>query len=280
VTPIHIAGVRIELDGKLPEGELGPFLAPAPSEGRIAVVFESGVRGAPPPEATFVYTRHDLRFALCGDVARVSADDTRAARWAVLELALHAALARLDAVVVHGAAGLVDGAAWLVPGRSGAGKSTVAREAGFARVLADEMVVARRHADGWRAHGTPFWSNGRTLPLDAGAAPLALVADPVKARAVAAAPWSRGEAAAGLLACVTSYDESPAARQRAFDLACDLVESVPCVRLAFPKEGPWLPAARRAVREASCSTPSNAPSRSGSTGTSPGGATTSASTAT
>jgi hypothetical protein len=275
---VHIAGVRLVFDGPLPDGELGPFLDPAPCEATITL----RVAETPPDPAgsTFVYARHNLRFALAGDVADVWTDGTTGPLWAAMELALHAALDRLGGFVVHGSAGLVDGGAWLVPGRSGAGKSTIAREAGYARVLADEMVVVRRYADGWRAHGTPFWSQGRARPLDAGDAPLALVADPVKSDAVAAVPWAKSDAAAGLLACVTSYDETPAARRRAFELACDLVEAVPCVRLAFPKEGPWLSAARRAVREASSSTPSSAPSRSGSTGTSPGGATTSASTAT
>jgi hypothetical protein len=283
---LQIAGVRIELRGEpAPSSVLedfGPFAHLAtPPEATIALDLHT--REMAPGPAAFTYARHNLRFELepDGRTARAWTDGTAGPVWAAIELALHAALAPLGGFVVHGAAGVVDGTAWLFPGESGAGKSTIARGAGFDRVLGDEMAVVRRAAHGFAVWGTPFWSNGRTLPLDPGGAPLALLADPVKSDAVAVLPWPRPQAAAGLLACVTSYEETPAARGRAFDLACDLVEAVPCVRPAFPKEGPWLPAARmRVMRAASSSTPSGGPSRSGSSGTSPGGATTSASTAT
>lgn len=286
---VHVAGACIVFrcaDGVpgRPWADLGPFLEPPPAGPDLE--FEVDLAPQPwddPAEEApaFRYGRHNLAFELAAGRRRARAwfDGTRGAFDAVLELALHAALEPLDGLVVHASAGVIDGAAWVVPGRSGAGKSTFVRVAGFDRVLSDELVVLRRHAEGWRAWGTPFWSSGRTRPFDAGCAPVGLLIDPIKSDALAAAPWSPFDAAAGLLAGVTGQEDSADARRRAFELACDLAEAVPGARLAFPKEGPWVHAARTVLAAASTSRRSSGPFRSGCTGTSPGGATTSASTA-
>lgn len=204
------------------------------------------------------YQRHDLVVHM--DAARTTAravtDGTPGALMAVIQLVLQAALLPRGGLMIHGSAGVARGSAWLVPGPSGAGKSTVAREAGYESVLSDEIVALRRHGAGFMAWGTPFWSQGRTLPLNPQGAPLGLLARPVKANAVAMEPLVADEALAWLLRCVTLYEEDPAAREAAFELACELVESVPTVSLAFPREGPWLPAALKAFQTRSSRSPS------------------------
>jgi hypothetical protein len=176
--------------------------------------------------------------------ARAAVDGSRGALEAVVELTLQGALLRRGGLVVHGMAGVDEtGAGWLVPGRSGAGKSTIARTAGFARILADEAVVLRRVAPGpggFRLYGTPFWSEGRTLPLDTGDAPLAVLAQPVQDAVAEASRRPVASAAADLLACVMFHDADPQARALVLETACDAAASADCVSLRFPKEGPWL----------------------------------------
>lgn len=188
------------------------------------------------------WARHDLRFVVSGDEAEAVVDGSAAAYEAALQLALQVALLPWGVLWVHGAAAVdTHGRAWLAPGASGAGKSTLTREAGWPRALADEMVAVRlRNDGGFEVFGTPFWSHGRTLPLDAGSAPLAVLALPVKAPVVAVAALDEAEAAAHLLSQVALYEHTGSARAQAFDLACAVAARAHCVALSFVREGPWL----------------------------------------
>ncbi len=185
---------------------------------------------------------------------------------AALELVLQVTLLPLGGLLVHASAGVYGGRAWLLPGVSGAGKSTAAR-GGFDGVLSDERVVVRREGEGFVAWPTPFWSVGRTLPLHLEPAPLGVLARLNKADGVQLSEMEPAEAAAHLLSCVTLYETSPDARREAFELAFDLASSVCCVELGFPKEGRWIPTAHAQVCPPSCWTPSGTTPRSTSTGT-------------
>lgn len=81
-------------------------------------------------------------------------------------------LAAAGRLVVHGCGLLVDGAAVLFAGHSGAGKSTTARLwsrlAPGTVVLSDDRVVLERTARGLRAHGTPWHGEGRFAAAAAG----------------------------------------------------------------------------------------------------------------
>ena len=210
-----------------------------------------------PSDAQICYWREDVRLDWQPGGLRGVAwmNGERAEIWAVVQLALSAALLQHGGGLIHASAGVIDGAGWLCPGPSGTGKSTIARGAGFDAVLADEIVAVRPGEGGYTLWGTPFWSQGRALPLQNGGAPLAVLARPIQATAVSLGPLPEDEAAAWLLRCVTLYDDAPASRAAAFGLACDLVGRVDPIWLRFPKEGPWLPAALKAYRQTSSSRP-------------------------
>ena len=73
-----------------------------------------------------------------------------------LRVLLALALARKNGLLLH-AAGVVNrGAATVLFGRSGSGKSTSARLARGRPILGDDLVALTRESDGWRAHSTPF----------------------------------------------------------------------------------------------------------------------------
>ncbi|GIV16774.1 MAG: hypothetical protein KatS3mg022_2209 [Armatimonadota bacterium] len=59
-------------------------------------------------------------------------------------------------VMLHASAVRYGGQGYVFAGRSGAGKSTVARLlAGVAEVLSDELIAVRQMPTGWQAFGTP-----------------------------------------------------------------------------------------------------------------------------
>ena len=96
---------------------------------------------------------------------------------ATVQVLLQWTLARGGGLLMHASAGVYQERGWLIPGVSGAGKSTSVREGGFDLVLSDEMVIvkpvnSKRDVSTIRTHyrlySTPFWSEGRTLPCLAG----------------------------------------------------------------------------------------------------------------
>ncbi len=213
---------------------------------RLAFVDEAAGRDGVTRD-DFFFDRLDLRLGADAERATMRAwfNGSEGALDATLGLALQIALLPRGGLLVHAAAGVLDGVAWLMPGESGRGKSTAAAHAGFERVLSDELVIVRRHGAGFAAWGTPFWSRGRSLPMDSGSAPLAVVARLHQADAVHAAEARQDALAMHLISSVVLYERQPASRARAFDLACDVVAGVTTLDLWFPKEGPWI---RRAAR--------------------------------
>lgn len=243
---MHIAGGRVDLGPRsLIEGR-APWL-PAFSDAsntpdfHVDVQLTVGAPDHPPPYTGFTYERFDLRFALDPARRRGHAvfDGHPDGLLAVLELAVAGALTPLGGLLIHAAGVIIDGRAWLLPGPSGTGKSTAARAPDIERVLSDERVIARRGPGGWRAWGTPWWSAGRTRPFDSGYADIGGIARMHKAPRLAARPLAPDAAAAWLLGSVSLYEQRPTARQAAFEAACDLVESVRCLDLDLPREGPW-----------------------------------------
>jgi len=83
---------------------------------------------------------------------------------ALMRFLLGARLLRAGAALVHASAVVLDGQAWVFPGPSGIGKTTIGREL-EGNLLADEAVALRQTPDGLVAHATPYWAEfpGRAL---------------------------------------------------------------------------------------------------------------------
>jgi hypothetical protein len=89
------------------------------------------------------------------------------------QLLLMYALAEREGACMHAAALDLDGKGYLFPGRSGAGKSTIARSftARNRALLSDDRVVVRKIGDKFRCFGTPWAGDAgiaenRSLPLN------------------------------------------------------------------------------------------------------------------
>ena len=92
-------------------------------------------------------------------------------RYPLDQLLLMYALARRAGCIVHAAGAILDGRAYIFPGRSSAGKTTLARQlaahGGF-ELLSDDRMVVRRIGGRLWAFGTP-WAGEADIARNAGA---------------------------------------------------------------------------------------------------------------
>ena len=208
-----------------------------------------------PPNLVPDYQRADDLFLSiqCLQEKRVLSwiDGSLGAIEASIQIVLQRTLAQRGGLLVHASAGIYQGQGILVPGPSGVGKSTVAREAGFDQVLSDEMVIVEKVEPSdmlpnmsYQIFSTPFWSEGRTLPLVMIHAPLSLICYPVKSTYSKLLTCNPAEAITHLLSAITLYELASASSQHhksiLFDITCHLCTSTLNQKLLFPKYGPWL----------------------------------------
>lgn len=140
-------------------------------------------------------------------------------------------------LMVHGA-GIVRGdRAFLFFGRSGSGKSTVARNSPADLVLNDDLVVLVPGNGGWCAHGTPF-TNPTQTPPSPDSAPLSALLQLVHSPRVYAIPLRGGQAVAALLASVPVLNSSPAPP---FDRCRDILATVPAYTLHLLPDASFWP---------------------------------------
>ena len=73
-------------------------------------------------------------------------------------------------IMIHGSGVVAGGRGWIFTGRSGSGKTTMARifDRAGDRVIHDDRLVLRREGSGWVMHNTPVYRNDepRSAPLD------------------------------------------------------------------------------------------------------------------
>jgi hypothetical protein len=142
------------------------------------------------------------------------------------------ALVEAKGLIVHGASLVRRNRAFLFCGRSGAGKSTLARISAAATLLSDELSIVRLSERGPVCHGTPFWGElarageNRAAPLQA----LYFLHQGPRHRVE---PVSPRVALERLLPTVLFFPREPRLTARVFDLAVELVETVPCADLWF-----------------------------------------------
>lgn len=157
-----------------------------------------------------------------------------------LRILLSLDLVRTGGLVLHAASVLRNGRGYLFAGRSGAGKSTVARHGGLAgAVLSDEISLARPSADGYRVYGTPFWGElaGSGENIAASLAQICLLEQSPQNRLE---PLRRTEALRALLRCVLFFARDSENTRGIFRAVERLVAAVPVARLHFrPTEEFW-----------------------------------------
>ncbi|MBZ5698602.1 MAG: hypothetical protein LAN18_08645 [Acidobacteriia bacterium] len=149
-------------------------------------------------------------------------------------------LARKGGFLVHASSAIRNGRAFLFPGVSGAGKTTMARLAPpDATLLTDEISYVTRQDDRYFAVGTPFFGElahaGENLraPIEA----LYLLA---KGSENKIEPVAGTDAVRGLLGNILFFARDAEFVKLVFDAACDFVSRVPVRRLTFvPDSRVW-----------------------------------------
>lgn len=150
-------------------------------------------------------------------------------------------LALLDAggLLVHAASLVRDGAAFLFPGRSGSGKTTVSRLSPPGALLSDEISLVRVGGPGTRCYGTPFWGDLQRAGANR-TAPLAGIHFLRQADHHARRPLAAGDALRRLLPNVVFFARDDALAARVLAIAGALVEDRPRFELSFRRDpGFW-----------------------------------------
>ena len=254
-----------QVDQTLAHSDSTPHLARSPIEPWV-IQFR---HDPPPSELKADYQRGDDLFLCISQPPQQHAvswiDGSLGAIEASIQVILQRALAQREGLLVHASAGVYQGQGILVPGPSGIGKSTIAREAGFDQVLSDEMIIieklpltgtSTRSDTGsdlqtslkptpcYQIFSTPFWSEGRTLPLLIAQAPLSFIFCPVQSTQSKLIDCSKAQAITHLMSSITLYELSSAPldkhKPKLFDIACHICVNTLSKKLLFPKYGPWL----------------------------------------
>lgn len=149
-----------------------------------------------------------------------------------LRVAYSLALLEIGGLVVHASSVVRGDCAYLFPGRSGSGKSTVARLSAPLTLLTDELSIVRVAAGRARCYGTPFWGEVARAGVDR-LAPLHGVYFLRQAARHAADRVTPRQALRRLLPNVLFFAREPELTGRVLALAGDLVDAVPCFDLSF-----------------------------------------------
>lgn len=143
-------------------------------------------------------------------------------------------LPQRDGVMVHASAVRHGHYGYVFAGRSGAGKSTVARIlSGETEVLSDELVALRRLSGAWHVYGTPFWGDFARAGVNL-SAPLRAVCLLQHAREPQLERLSRRDSLTGVLQCSLQFAEGSQVAEWMLNVVSALVQDVVVYRLRFP----------------------------------------------
>lgn len=145
-------------------------------------------------------------------------------------LLLYYLVSKKGGLMIHGAGVMADGKGWLFSGKSGQGKTTMAKifDGCGDRVLHDDRLILLKDADGWVMHSTPVYRNDE--PRSARLDHLRIISH---GTSNISAPVSGAEAAGLVLSnCIQQNWDGRATAKMAAAVA-DLVSSVAVSRLQF-----------------------------------------------
>lgn len=148
-------------------------------------------------------------------------------------------LAAKNGGLIHASSLIKKGQTYIFPGKSGAGKSTVARLSPDAILLSDDISLVKKGRSGFSAYGNPFWGE-----LNVGgeneAAPIKGIYFLVKDTKNYLDILSPAQALRRLLPNVVFFARDRAFSRRLFNFCVDLTADIPAYNLHFvPDSSFW-----------------------------------------
>jgi hypothetical protein len=210
----------------------------APRAPGLKVVLDAS-RTALPEPASFVYALDDAVLRLGPTAAHFQGVRHEYALDSLLRILLSVLLLPRRGFLLHAATVIREGKAYVFTGRSGAGKSTVARLSPPGSVLTDEISLLQSTGGAWQAYGTPFWGEFRAEGANCWA-PVAGIFSLVQDREDRLEPLGMKEGLRALLPNVLFFDADAARTEQLLQVLVEAVEAIPCHQLHFQRHaGFW-----------------------------------------
>jgi hypothetical protein len=144
-----------------------------------------------------------------------------------------------DGLAIHASSLAKDGKAYMFPGKSGEGKTTIVRLSPDANLLTDEISIVRGIGEEPMAYGTPFHGD-LEMPGQNTSAPVAGLYFLVKDKKNYLEELSPKVALRKLLGNIVLFGQDQNLARKAFQLSYELVTSLPCYDLHFlPEPSFW-----------------------------------------
>lgn len=133
-------------------------------------------------------------------------------------------------IMIHGSGVICDGRGWVFTGKSGSGKTTMAKifDSSGDRVIHDDRLILVKEGAGWRMHSTPVYRNDE--PRSAEVDHLWIISH---GNSNISAPLSGAEAAGLILANCIQQNWDREASEQLISSVADLASSVKVSRLSF-----------------------------------------------
>ena len=214
----------------------------ANSEAGLPVVLRSDAQSDARParnDPNFSYVLDDASLRLDSSGAEFHGVRHEYALDSLIRVLLTMVLLPQRGFLLHAAAVVRDGRAYVFTGRSGAGKSTVASLSPAGTVLTDEISLLRFSDGCWQAYGTPFWGEFRAAGQNEHY-PVGGIYTLVQSAEDRVESLTTKEIIRALLPCVLFFTPSVEANQDMLRLMLQFVTQVPCHRLHFRRnDGFW-----------------------------------------
>ena len=133
-------------------------------------------------------------------------------------------------IMIHGSGVVCDGRGWIFTGKSGSGKTTMAKifDSSGDRVIHDDRLILVKEGAGWRMHSTPVYRNDE--PRSAEVDHLRIISH---GNSNITAPLTGAEAASLILANCIQQNWDREASARLISSVAELASSVKVSRLSF-----------------------------------------------
>lgn len=148
-------------------------------------------------------------------------------------------LPQREGLVIHASSLIKDGRAYLFPGKSGVGKTTIVNLSPQAKILTDDFSLVRLEANTPVAYSTPF-SGPQGRADQNTSAPLYGIYFPVKDKKNYLEELLPKLALRKLLSSMIFVGDQPQLMRKVFELSSQLVANLPCYDLHFlPQTAFW-----------------------------------------